>query len=137
MFSTTTSEEILTCMKVLEAIRMKKKEIEKEEEIWMDKLSSKIRNLPLTVNPSMPLSASFFPGAFREANLDVVVQPVSKKRRFEEDEDNNNNNIPLKKPKIEKEEDNNEPKKKEKKSIYHYLTGDGKKDGVFSPILRM
>jgi hypothetical protein len=134
MFSTSTSEDTLFIMKTVERLRMEKKKIEEEEEKWMDKLSSCIRNLPLTKNPSLPVSSSFFAAAFREANLDVVVQPVPKKRRFEEDEDNNNNNnIPLKMPKIEKEEDNNEPKKKEKKSIYHYLTGDGKKRwGVLS-----
>jgi hypothetical protein len=115
----------------LRSDKNEKKEIEKEEEIWTDKLSSKIRNLPSTVNPSMPLSASLFSAVFQQANLQVSpIENIPKKRKPEVDdneEEEINNNIPLKKAKIEKEEDNNTPRKKEKKSIYHYLIGDGKK----------
>jgi hypothetical protein len=114
---------------------MKKKEIEKEEEAYVDQLSAAIRMLPQSKNPSLPLTASLFAAAFQDANLQVLpIENVPQKRKKEvdnneeEENNNNNNNIPQKKAKILKEDDNKKPKqKKEKRSVYHYLSGDRKK----------
>jgi hypothetical protein len=133
MFPTTTPEYVLTCMKGLEVVRMKKKEIEKEKEAYADQLAAAIRMLPQSKNPSLPLTASLFAAAFQDANLQVLpIENVPEKRKKEvdnnEEEENNNNKIPQKKAKILKEDNNNKPKqRKEKKSIYHYLSGDWKK----------
>jgi hypothetical protein len=121
MFSTTTSEDVLLYMKVLEEVRMKRKQIEKEEEHYVDQLAAAIRRLPSTANPSLSLSASLFPAVFQQANLQVLsIENVPQKRKKEVDnneEEESNNIIPLKMPKIEKEEDNNTPKKRKEKYL--------------------
>jgi hypothetical protein len=136
MFTTSTSEDVLLCMKALEEVRMRRKQVEKEEEQWMDKLSSVVRNLPSTANPSLSISATLFSAVFKQANLQVLpIENVPQKRKKEVDnndeEEENNNNIPLKKIKIQKEDDNKPKQKKQKKSNFHYLSGDAKKKGPF------
>jgi aminoglycoside phosphotransferase len=46
MFATTTGEDVLLCMKALEEVRMRRKQIEKEEEQYVDQLAAAIRRLP-------------------------------------------------------------------------------------------
>jgi hypothetical protein len=87
----------------------------------MDKLSSAIKNLPQTKNPSLPVSASFFAAVFQQANLQVNDIPQKRKlEKEEEEESNNNNNIPQKKAKLQKE-DNNKPKQKRKEKYLPFL----------------
>jgi hypothetical protein len=96
-FVTTTSEQALAVMTLLEQVRLKKKKLEEGEDQLVLQLSSIITNLPHSQYSDLPVSASFITSLFQQVDL-----PIIKKRKFEEKENDNNNNPPQKKAKIEK-----------------------------------
>jgi hypothetical protein len=68
-------------MILLDKIRLKKKELEREEDQLLRKLSSIITNITSSKNNYLPISASFMVLLFQQIDIP-------------KEEENNNNNLP-------------------------------------------
>jgi hypothetical protein len=68
---TTTSEEAGVLLELYQYAKMKRKEAEKEEDMYMRQLAACIIKLPQTNSPNLPLSANYLADELRffEANF--------------------------------------------------------------------
>jgi hypothetical protein len=101
--------------------KMKRKEAEKEEDMYMCQLAACIMRLPQSNSPNLPLTANYLSAVIQQVKLISVPQ---KRKKDKDNDDEDEDLVPQKKKKIEKEEeeDNNEVKQKNQKhSIFFAL----------------